>query len=242
MATYVLVHGGWCASWCWDFNVKALEQAGHKVICVDLPGHGNNDSVPLTEVKIADHIKCVKEAVEDSDEPVILVAHSMTGMVISQVAEDMPEKISKAVYFAAFLPDKDGCTQMELLATDPWTLISPKTTVITDDGLANFNMKYARNMGFNTSSDEAFGYAATRMQPENPTMWSEPVHITERFEGVDKVYIHTLKDNCCSYYLQRSMVQKQPCVAQFYLDSDHVGMLSDAENTNKILLAIAQLP
>ena len=191
---------------------------------------------------LKDHVDCVKEAVKACGEPVILVAHSMTGMIISQVAEDMPECISKAVYFAAFLPDRDGACMMEYLQADPWCLVSPKTTVTMENGLCTFNMTYARNMGFNTSSDEVFFYAAGKMQLENPTMWSEPVHITERFDAVPKVYIHTLKDNCCSYCLQRVMVKQQPVIAEYYLDTDHVGMMSDAEKTNEILLAIANLP
>ena len=89
-------------------------------------------------------------------------------------------------------------------------------------------------MKFNTSTDEAFAYAAQRMQLENPTRWPEPVHITDRLDGVPKVCIHTLKDNCCSYYPQRVMVKQQPCVAQYYLDTDHVDMMSDAEKTNEI--------
>lgn len=241
MATFVLVHGGWCASWCWDFNVQALNDAGHRTICVDLPGHGSNDSMSLESVGLEDHVRCVEEVLEELDEPANLVAHSMSGMIIAQVAENMPEKVEKAVFFAAFLPENDGTVMMDYLQEDPWSLVGPKTTVYMENGLCTFNMDYARNMRFNTSNDETFFYAAPKMQLENPTMWSQPVHLSEKFEQVKKVYIHTLKDNCCSYYLQRVMVKRQPCIAEYYLDTDHVGMLSDPQNTNKILLAIAAM-
>ena len=31
-ATYVLVHGGWCASWCWDFAYFGEDHPGISVI------------------------------------------------------------------------------------------------------------------------------------------------------------------------------------------------------------------
>lgn len=105
MATYVLIHGGWCASWCWDFNVKTLENAGHKVICIDLPGHGTNKTIDIEHVTLKDHVNYIENFLSGIDTPVILVAHSMSGMIISQVAEDMPQKVEKLVYFAAFLPE-----------------------------------------------------------------------------------------------------------------------------------------
>ena len=242
MATFVLVHGGWCASWCWDFNVPALEKAGHKVLNLNLPGHGDNQSKPLEEVHLADHVKYVEEVLKGVEEKVILVAHSMTGMVISQVAEDMPEKIDRLVYFAAFLPEADGVKMDKYLAEDPWTLVSDKTVVYLPNGLCTFDMRYGRNMGFNTTPDELFFFSASHMQLECPNMWHEPVHITERFAAVPKFYIHTLKDNCCSYYIQRVMVQRQPVYKEYYIDADHTAMIDKAEETNAILLDIANQP
>ena len=38
MSTYVLVHGAWHGSWCWEKVVPLLEGAGHQVEVLDLPG------------------------------------------------------------------------------------------------------------------------------------------------------------------------------------------------------------
>ncbi|MCF0167321.1 MAG: alpha/beta fold hydrolase [Bacteroidales bacterium] len=239
-ATYVLVHGGWCASWCWDFNKPALEAAGHTVKAFDLPGHGNNTDIDLTKVTLSDHVNALQNFISQIEGKVILVAHSMTGMVIAQVAENIPEKIEKLVFFAAFLP-KDGDVMMNFLMSDPWTQVGPLTTIVKENGMATFNPTYARNLGFNTTPDDKFMYALQYLQDENPTMWYEPVHLSDRYMAVPKVYIHTLKDNCCSYFLQRQMVKTVPCVKEYYLDTDHVGMLSDPESTNAILLDIADI-
>jgi len=236
--TYVLIHGGWCASWCWDYNVKALEAKGNKVICLDLPGHGKNKPEMLENVHLKDHVNYVKSELKKIDGKVILAAHSMSGMIISQVAEDMSEKIEKLVYIAAFLPSKDGQVMTEFLASDPWTLVSPATTITMPNGLCTFNPRYARNMGFNTTNDKDFAFALSNMQLENPSMWSEPVHLTEKYHNVPKYYIHTLKDNCCSYYMQRVMVHNEPVVKQYYLDTDHCGMINEPKGFNEAMIDI----
>ncbi|MDP6618648.1 MAG: alpha/beta fold hydrolase, partial [Nitrospinota bacterium] len=51
MSTYVLVHGSWYGSWCWDTVVPLLEAKGHKAIALDLPGHGA-DKTPIPEITL----------------------------------------------------------------------------------------------------------------------------------------------------------------------------------------------
>ena len=46
MSRYVLVHGAWHGSWCWEKVVPLLRQAGHQVESLDLPGHGQ-DRTPI---------------------------------------------------------------------------------------------------------------------------------------------------------------------------------------------------
>jgi pimeloyl-ACP methyl ester carboxylesterase len=40
MSTFVLVHGMSHGAWAWGLLTKRLERAGHRVLAVDLPGHG----------------------------------------------------------------------------------------------------------------------------------------------------------------------------------------------------------
>jgi len=37
VATFVLVHGAWHGSWCWERVVSELEGRGHRALTVDLP-------------------------------------------------------------------------------------------------------------------------------------------------------------------------------------------------------------
>ena len=102
--TYILVHGAWHGAWCWYKVVPLLEARGHKVVAPDLPGHGKDTTKP-EQVTLADYVNKVVSVANDQNGPVILVGHSMAGVVISQAAEVLgANKISALIYLDAFLP------------------------------------------------------------------------------------------------------------------------------------------
>ncbi len=102
MSTYVLVHGAWHGGWYWHKVVPLLEKEGHKVEAPDLPGHGK-DKTPISEITLEAYAQSICKVLDAQSEPVILVGHSMGGIVITQVAEYRPERIKMLVYLTAFL-------------------------------------------------------------------------------------------------------------------------------------------
>src|SRR5713101_7587513 len=104
MSTYILVHGAWHGAWCWQKVTPLLELAGHMVIAPDLPGHGN-DLTPLAAVTLASSVQCITDIIDaiPEKEEIILLGHSLGGMVISQGAEARAERIQRLVYLSALL-------------------------------------------------------------------------------------------------------------------------------------------
>src|ERR1700716_4365218 len=49
MKTFVLIHGSWHSSWNWHRVIPILEQLGHRIFAIDLPGMGR-DKTPIREV------------------------------------------------------------------------------------------------------------------------------------------------------------------------------------------------
>jgi pimeloyl-ACP methyl ester carboxylesterase len=110
MATFVLVHGGWDGAWAWRGIARELQAAGHDVFTPTLTGSGERVHLATPDIDLDTHILDVVNVLryENLDE-VILVGYSYGGMVVTGVAEQVPERISQLVYLDAFVPE-DGQT------------------------------------------------------------------------------------------------------------------------------------
>lgn len=90
----ILVHGAWADGSSWSKVIPILENAGYRVIAVQLPLHS-----------LADDVATVKRAIELVGGPTILVGHSYGGFVITNAAYNNPN-VTGLAYIAAFVPDE----------------------------------------------------------------------------------------------------------------------------------------
>jgi pimeloyl-ACP methyl ester carboxylesterase len=88
----VLVHGAWADGSSWAKVIPLLEKAGLHAVAVQNPLTSFDDDVAAT-----------KRAIALQDGPVILVGHSLGGVVITEAGAD--PKVAGLVYVAAFAPD-----------------------------------------------------------------------------------------------------------------------------------------
>jgi pimeloyl-ACP methyl ester carboxylesterase len=106
MTNIVLVHGAWHGAWCYRDCARALRARGHSVFTPSLNGSGEYSHRAHGGITLEDHIRDIVgvfEAEELSD--VVLVGHSYGGMVITGVADRIPEKIRHMIYLDAFVPE-----------------------------------------------------------------------------------------------------------------------------------------
>jgi pimeloyl-ACP methyl ester carboxylesterase len=110
MSTYVLVHGAWGGSYGWRKVRPVLQRAGHDVFTPSLTGLGERVHLATPEVNLSTHIQDVSNAIWYEDlEHIILVGHSYGGMVVTGVADRMPERIQHLVFLDAFVPADGQC-------------------------------------------------------------------------------------------------------------------------------------
>src|SRR5215218_2302756 len=91
----VLVHGAWADGSSWSKVIPILQNAGHRVIAVQLPLHS-----------VADDVATIKRAVDLVGGPTILVGHSYGGFVITNAGYNN-QNVTGLVYLAAFAPDEN---------------------------------------------------------------------------------------------------------------------------------------
>ncbi len=106
MANFVLVHGAWHGGWCYRDTARALRRAGHEVFTPTHTGVGERAHQGAENITLETHIRDVCGCIEAEElSEVILCGHSYGGMVITGVADRMPDRIKSLVYLDAFVPE-----------------------------------------------------------------------------------------------------------------------------------------
>ncbi len=107
MATYVLIHGAWHTGELFEPVAAPIRAAGHDVHLPTIAGNRPGDA-KTTGLKEA--IGSIVAYLEDNDlSDVILLGHSYGGMVITGVADAVPQRIRRLVYWNAFVPNDGEC-------------------------------------------------------------------------------------------------------------------------------------
>ena len=233
--TIILVHGAWADVSSWDAVIPLLKAQGHEVIAVNLAGHGK-DTTPFAEITFQTYVDQVKAAIGTRTN-VILVGHSFAGLVISQVAEEIPTQIHKLIFLAATLPH-DGDSLLSLAKQDPLSHTGKYLSIDQAHGAAIIAKEGVADIFAADAPQNVQEYIAANIKPEPLAPLATPVHLTEQnFGSVKKVYIHTLNDHTISYPAQQAMVKNSKIAKVYMLSSSHTPFISMPDKLAAILIA-----
>lgn len=239
MTTFVLVHGAWHGAWCWRDLTPLLEAADHRVLAPDLPGHGRRPA-PVAEMTLDSYAEAVADSVRAAREPVILVAHSMGGIIATHAAERVADRIARLVYVAAFLPG-DGQTLPELSGSVPGgDNVQPNLVIDEAAGTCLPADAARRDLFYGECREADAAFCLERLVPESLAAMLAPVHVTP--QGADRLprsYIACLRDGAITPPLQRHMYSALPCDPVLTLEADHSPFFSRPRELAAHLLALA---
>jgi pimeloyl-ACP methyl ester carboxylesterase len=236
--TYVLVHGAWQAPYVWNEVKTELIKSGNQVIVVELPGHGA-DKTPPQNLSIDAYRDKVIDAISKVEGKVILVGHSMGGMVVTAVAESVPSKISKLVYIGAFLPKSEQSIG-ELAMTDAGSLLGPSLIEAVDHLTLDVNAKDLTNLFIPDGDAAAKQKMIDNYRSEPAIPFSNKVTLTQNFGSVDKVYIKTLQDKVISPKLQDQMIASAGIKTVFQVNTSHSPFLAQPKTISDLLIKIGK--
>ena len=113
--TIMIVHGAWGGAWAFRKVDALLREKGNNVYRPQLTGLGERVHLSRTDIGLSTHIDdVVNEILFEDLHDIILVGHSYGGMVITGVANRVPDRIKRLVYVDAFVPN-DGESVMTIL-------------------------------------------------------------------------------------------------------------------------------
>ncbi|MBJ7928933.1 alpha/beta hydrolase [Bacillus toyonensis] len=235
MSTYVLVHGAWQGEWTWELVKPQLEALGHTVITLDLPGSGK-DTTPSQNITLDSYVDAVTATINQQTEKVIVVGHSMGGIVITQTAELIPNKIDKLVYLCAFLPQNG-----ESLGSKLDGEAGPQFSINENDMTAELIPNLIEKTFLNATENEEIKEASSKkMRPQPLGPFQQQLKISEEnFGTVDRIYIETTLDRAIPIDFQRRMNTETPCSKIITLEADHSPFFSKATELVNCLRALS---
>ena len=160
----LLVHGAWHGGWCWHRWRERLEAAAWQVRVVDLPGHDAPGTRRRRWTRLGAYVDAVLAEIDRLDGDVVLVGHSMGGLVVQRCLE--VRSVRRAVLLAS-VPRRGvlPTTLRQLRAQPATTLRSIATFTLWPviDGTER-----VRRMFFTeATSAEAVAWTAERLQNES---------------------------------------------------------------------------
>ena len=197
--TIVLVHGAFAESASWDGVIEPLVAEGHRVVAASNPLRG-----------LASDAQSVSDLVRTIEGPVVLVAHSYGGAVISNVDRDAGE-IAGLVYVNGFAPEPgEHCFQ--LAAMFPGSMLGEETVrpVPRSDGTTDF---YVATDSFHdvfcqdVSASQAAQLAVTQ-RPATQEALTEPSGDRPLWKDVPSWFLIGEEDRIIPAELQRYMAER----------------------------------
>ncbi len=149
----LFLHGAWHGSWCWAEVLARVVGAGARALAVDMAGHGlrarhpaaltrrpfdasllATERSPVADVDLDQAGELFVSQIEQLGDgnPVMVVAHSAGGTVLTRAAQLAPGLVARAVYLTAIMPasgvpsrafgvmpENEGSLSPSLLVADP---------------------------------------------------------------------------------------------------------------------------
>lgn len=213
-------------SWAWEPVAAQLREAGELVTEVELPAH--TPGRPEVAIATLDaYVERLAQAVEESGAgQVVIVGHSMAGMVISQYAERCPDRVKLLVYLAAYLP-ANGQSVQELAFEDTGSLLLPAARFDREAGTVGLPLDQLQEILATDCSEDMARALRDRYHDEPLAPLATPVRLTpERWGSVPKAYLFTSGDRTITPKLQHRMASAVQLARSETLRTDHTPQLS----------------
>ena len=177
---FILVHGAWHGGWCWD-GVKAdLENAGHTVEALTMPGHNPGDD--RASIQFDDYVNHIVNTLNKQTEKVVLVGHSSAGFMLQAAAPKAGDKIEQLIFLNAFiLPN--GKSQFDLVPPDAAEGMTAAASASPDNCVPVIE-DFVRNMLMATEPVEEQDALLQRLSPQPLALFTTPVD-TQDFQNLN---------------------------------------------------------
>jgi len=227
--TFVLVHGAWHGSWCWERVVAELEGRSHRALTVDLP-------IADPTAAVDEYVAAVAEVLAGAGDDAVLVAHSLSGLIAPVVADRHP--VARVIYLGAILPapGESLLTRLEpegVLASDFFSALE-----VGDDGTASFPPELAGEVFYGDCTPEDREWAVAQLGRQAFTVAAAPFPL-EAMPPVPSDYIVLADDATLSPAWCRRAARDRLGVEPHELPGGHSPFVTRPAELTDLLIALS---
>ena len=193
---FVLVHGASHGAWFWDDVAAVLRRDGHRVVTLDLPGHGRR-AAEASRAGMESYGRAVADVMaREGVSRGVVVGHSMGGPVIQKAAEIARERIAHLVFLAAVVLPSRGSLEGVHLTPVGRTLMRGLAAARGDGTFAYpAETAWARWMSDLPRSHPAVARALALLTPQPLRPFVETVDLSAfQTLRVPRTYVRCLRD------------------------------------------------
>jgi pimeloyl-ACP methyl ester carboxylesterase len=203
----VLIHGGAHAADCWDLTINELKarEPQLRVLAVDLPGRRSKPA-DISTVTITDCVNSVVADVEGAGfEDVVVVGHSMAGLVVPGVVGRLGHpRVREMILLAAFIPPQGSSVVDSLrgpLAPLARFGASVRKPIPMPTALARLTF-------WNGMSADQRRFATSRLYLDSVRVITEPADRSALPDEVPRTWVLTTRDRALSPRRQRTYIDE----------------------------------
>ncbi len=233
---FILIHGAYHGSWCWDTVADLLRGAGHEVQTPDLPGHGR-DPGWLSDQTMPNYIERIVDLLDAAPSKVTLVGHSMGGAIATAAASARPDKVARIIYLTAYIPI-NGESVGDVVKIDPASHVQVDRVDV--EGLDAVSLKSGTlaDAFYNDATTRMLNFAEDRVQLQSPIPFRHKFDLKNKMVAPKAAIICT-RDRAISPDHQRMMAMRAGCDLIVDIDAGHSPFVTQPEALTEVLMSLA---
>jgi pimeloyl-ACP methyl ester carboxylesterase len=221
----ILLHGAGLGAWIWN-KVEPMLQV--KSIAVDFPNRDNyraDHTLTLDDYCEAVH----REIGQSSRTKVILVAHSIAGIVASRLSAELGQRLSAFVGIGAVIPKKGG----SFLSAMPFMQRAITWGMMSVGGTRPPDSLILKSYCNDLTREEA-DMVLTRYVPESMLLYTQAAG-HQLPASIPKFYIRLEKDRSVAPDLQQQMIKNLDADRVVSVQAGHLAMISEPQKLANVL-------